>query len=84
MKTMLHTARILELFKNNERYGIEVSQFLVNWENLLRRKEEIIQKLKKGIHFILNTYNVKVLFGRAIVSERGVIYDNNEMRGIEY
>jgi len=63
-KAMLFSAEIWDHLKQAESYGIEgVSAPKLNWENLLKRKNDIIVKHTKGLDFLMKKNKITVVRG---------------------
>ena len=62
-KVLLHHAEIYETFKNAKEFGIEVSDFKLNWPAVLARKERIVNKHAKGIEFLFRKNKVETMQG---------------------
>jgi dihydrolipoamide dehydrogenase len=63
-KAMLFSAEIWDHLKHAESYGIEgVSAPKLNWENLLKRKNDIIVKHTKGLDFLMKKNKITVVRG---------------------
>src|ERR1700761_1565521 len=63
-KAMLFSAEIWDHLKHADSYGIEgVSTPKLNWENLLKRKNDIIVKHTKGLDFLMKKNKITVVRG---------------------
>jgi dihydrolipoamide dehydrogenase len=63
-KAMLFSAEIWDHLKHAASYGIEgVSAPTLNWENLLKRKNDIIVKHTKGLDFLMKKNKITVVRG---------------------
>ena len=62
-KVLLYHAEIYETFKNAKEFGIEVSEFHLDWAAVLARKEQIVNKHAKGIQFLFRKNNVDTMQG---------------------
>ena len=62
-KVLLHHAEIYDTFKNAKEFGIEVSDFKLNWPAVLERKEKIVNRHAKGIEFLLRKNKVETMQG---------------------
>jgi dihydrolipoamide dehydrogenase len=63
-KAMLFSAEVWDHLKHAESYGIEgVSAPTLNWENLLKRKNDIIVKHTKGLDFLMKKNKITVVRG---------------------
>ena len=62
-KVLLHHAEIFDSFKNAKEFGIEVSEFHLDWPAILARKEKIVSKHAKGIQFLFRKHSVETMQG---------------------
>ncbi|MBW4037505.1 MAG: dihydrolipoyl dehydrogenase [Acidobacteria bacterium] len=63
-KAMLFSAEIWDHLKHAASYGIEgVSAPTLNWDNLLKRKNDIIVKHTKGLDFLMKKNKITVVRG---------------------
>lgn len=62
-KTLLHSAHLYRKFNKAEECGIVVEKIGINYPRLHRRKEVIVNRLFKGIQFLLKKNNVEVFEG---------------------
>src|SRR6202789_629480 len=63
-KAMLFSAEIWDHLKHAESYGIDgVAAPTLNWENLLKRKNDIIVKHTKGLDFLMKKNKITVVRG---------------------
>jgi dihydrolipoamide dehydrogenase len=63
-KAMLFSAEVWDHLKHAESYGIDgVSAPKLNWENLLKRKNDIIVKHTKGLDFLMKKNKITVARG---------------------
>ena len=63
-KAMLFSAEVWDHLKHAESYGIEgVSTPKLNWQNVLKRKNDIIVKHTKGLDFLMKKNKVTVVRG---------------------
>lgn len=64
-KTLVHSARLFVESRHYAKFGLDVKGIDLVWENLQNRKRQIIEDLKNGIHFQLNSAKVEVIKGKA-------------------
>ena len=63
-KAMLFSAEVWDHLKHAESYGIDgVSAPRLNWENLLKRKNEIVTQHTKGLDFLMKKNKITVEHG---------------------
>lgn len=64
-KSLLTSARILNLVKNAQKFGIEVEKTSFNFSRIMERKSKIVNQLRGGVHYLLKNYKVKLIKGKA-------------------
>jgi dihydrolipoamide dehydrogenase len=62
-KALLLTAEIYDYFKNAREYGLECKEFSFDWEAVQARKQRIVNKLAKGIEYLLKKNQVETVQG---------------------
>jgi dihydrolipoamide dehydrogenase len=63
-KTLLFNAEIWDHLKHASEYGIDnVSDPVLNWESVLKRKDMIVNKHTKGLEFLMKKNKVTVING---------------------
>src|SRR5690625_676623 len=62
-KTLLRSAEVFRQTKAAESYGVELSQLTLNFTNVQKRKEKVIQQLYQGIQALLEKNSVSVYHG---------------------
>lgn len=71
-KTYVATANLMKKIKNSKRFGIEFEgEVNINFNNLVKRKNRVVNRLVKGIEYILKKRKVE------IINETGKILDKN-------
>lgn len=83
-KTLLHLAKIIEESKNLKNYGIEFSLSKIDIKKVKDFKERVILRLRKGVEFLLNKYNVELIKDKAIFEnekEIRLLNSNKKIKG---
>ena len=62
-KSLLKNAEVLELIKGSSKYGIDIKDFSVNWEKVIKRSRDIANRMGKGIQFLMKKNKVDVING---------------------
>ncbi|HMA68678.1 MAG TPA: dihydrolipoyl dehydrogenase [Candidatus Mcinerneyibacterium sp.] len=71
-KTYVATSNLMKKIKNSKRFGIEFEgEVNINFNNLVKRKNRVVNRLVKGIEYILKKRKVE------IINETGKILDKN-------
>ena len=60
---LLYHAEIYDTFKNAKEFGIDVSDFKLNWPATLARKDRIVNRHAKGIEFLFRKHKVETMRG---------------------
>jgi dihydrolipoamide dehydrogenase len=64
-KVMLHTAELLERLKEAQTLGLDVAPPAVNLARLHQRRAEVVEKLHKGIQYLMRKHKIDVFAGTA-------------------
>ncbi len=83
-KALIKSAKIRRLLDNSEKYGIEIGKESVktDWEKVIKRKDEIVQKLTAGVGMLLKKNGVDVIIGEAkFLSNREVEVNGIVLQG---
>ncbi len=64
-KTVLHAAEVIEEAKHATHFGIEFAPPKINLDGLRARKQEVVDKLAKGVAGLCKKAGVEVINGRA-------------------
>ena len=52
-KSLLKNAEVLELIKNSSKYGIEIKDYSVDWNKVIKRSRDIANRMGKGIQYLM-------------------------------
>lgn len=73
-KSLLQAAATYQAIKTGSaQWGMSVPEVAVDWSKLYQHKEEIVEQLKKGIAFLMNSNKVEVIKGAAQVVAEGKV-----------
>lgn len=73
-KVLLQTAELYEEFLNSELYGIKLDgRVSVDWNKLMKRKEEIASQLVNGVSGLLRLNSIEVIKGQASFIDKNTI-----------
>jgi dihydrolipoamide dehydrogenase len=72
-KAMLRSAEVLTTMRHSAEYGILADNVTVDFEKVVARREKVVKQLVGGIGGLLKSYNVEVLRGSGVLSERGKV-----------
>ena len=72
-KSLLKNAEVLELIKNSKKYGIEVKDYTVNWEKVIKRSRDIANRMGKGIQFLMKKNKIDVIDGFGKILDKNTV-----------
>lgn len=72
-KCLLEKAGLIEKIKKNTANGIFKEAGLFSWKKIQENKDSVVRKLTSGVESILKSYDIKIVKGKAILKESGVI-----------
>lgn len=68
-KTLVGSAKVFSLLTKAAEYGIQTgSDARPDWKRILERKNQVIARLVKGIHYLLDQAKVELISGTAVFS----------------
>jgi len=82
-KTLTSTAHLYTLMKRSANWGIDASFPSLNWEQVMRRKEQVIRRLVNGVKFLLKERRVNLISGTASFLDEKTLLVNEKDGGIE-
>lgn len=80
-KTLLRSAKVYEDLMNSEKFGIDIldkSSVKINWPNMQKRKDGIVNKLTGGVKILLKQNGVDVYDGFGEALDKNTIKVNDE------
>jgi len=77
-KSLLKNAEVLELVKNSKKYGIDIKEFSVNWEKVIKRSRDIANRMGKGIQFLMKKNNIDVINGFGKILDKNTVEVQND------
>ncbi|GLC87156.1 dihydrolipoyl dehydrogenase [Lysinibacillus piscis] len=81
-KTLLKHAEIIDNIEKAKDWGIEVSDIVLSFDKMKKRKNEVIERLRGGIAFLLKQGKIDVFNGFGSVQENGDVAVKTEA-GVE-
>lgn len=67
-KALLRSAEVFDLLKKAASYGLDIESATIDLGEVVKRSRNIVQKLSKGIAFMLRRAGVEVIQGEAVFS----------------
>ncbi len=77
-KAIMHSAEIYEEIKSADNLGISVQGADINFSAVIERKNQVVEKLRKGLALSLKNSGVVVINAEAKVKDKNTIIANNE------
>ena len=82
-KTLTSTAHLFTFMKRAGNWGIEVNSPVLNWAQVIRRKDQVVRRLVNGVKFLLKERKVSQLSGTASFLDERTLLINKTDGGIE-
>ena len=70
-KSLLYNAHVLDIIKNSKKYGIDIPEYTVNWDKVVKRSRDVSSRLSKGIEFLMKKNKI------TYIPEKGTLLDKN-------
>src|SRR5690554_3041703 len=83
-KTLVAVASFLSKIKRADEFGINISHYELSLERIRAKKEQIVSSLVQGIKFLMKKNKIRVIEGKAIVGEEGVLYIKSSPKKVRY
>ena len=71
-KTWLETAEIFQTVANAETFGVVAGDPKLDWQAALQRKNEIVDRLVKGLTGLMKTRGTDIIYGSGRIAARQV------------
>jgi len=62
-KSLLKNSEVLTYIKNASKYGIEISDYSINWSKVIKRSRDVARRLNKGIEYLLKKNKIEYVEG---------------------
>jgi dihydrolipoamide dehydrogenase len=72
-KALLRSSEVARLSRDASQFGVEIEFKGVNWGQVMRRKQRVVDQLVKGVEFLMKQNGIRVLQGRGRLAEPHVI-----------
>lgn len=79
MKSLIASANLYDEIKHSELYGIEAKDVSFNYDNVLKRKDDVVTTLRDGVIKSLNSNKVDIIYGQASLIDNKHIKCNDEI-----
>lgn len=72
-KALVSSAQIWENIKNADQYGLSAENISYDFKKIVKRKDQIVQRLTMGVQYLLKARKVQVIKGRAEILNPGEV-----------
>jgi len=77
-KALLHTAHLYDEFKHADEHGLRVDGVSIDFPKVHKRKAGIVDKLAKGVQFLMKKRKVDVLTGHGTILDKNTVAIKSE------
>jgi dihydrolipoamide dehydrogenase len=81
-KAWLESVKRLQMVKNASSFGIDGindTDLVFNWEKVRKRSAKIVQRLTKGVEYLLKKNGVEIIYGKAIIANTNSVKVENRL-----
>ena len=64
-KALLKNAKVLDVIKDANKFGIEIPSYKVNWNKIVQRSRNISKRLSKGVEFLMKKNKIDYIAASA-------------------
>jgi dihydrolipoamide dehydrogenase len=82
-KTLTSTAHLYTLMKKSSSWGIDSGFPGLNWDQVMRRKEQVVRRLVSGVKFLLKERKVSLISGPASFLDEKTLLIKKTNGGVE-
>jgi len=65
-KALLRSAEVFESISHASDYGVDVKDFSVNFDGMIKRSRKVADKMSKGVKFLMKANDIEVLNGTGV------------------
>lgn len=65
-KALLRSAEVFESISHASDYGVDVKDFSVNFDGMIKRSRKVANKMSKGVQFLMKANKIEVLMGTGV------------------
>ena len=77
-KALLHTAKFIKQLKNASKAGVNVENYSLDIDTIIKQKERVVSKLTRGIETLFKQYNVEMINGKGKIIDADTVRVNDE------
>lgn len=78
-KTILHSSELFKKFRNSQEFGISSDNITLDYSKVIERKNNVVEKLRKGIQLALKNSKVVVVNSEAQIKSKTEIEAGGEL-----
>lgn len=78
-KTILHSSELFKKFQNSQEFGISSDNITLDYSKVIERKNNVVEKLRKGIQLALKNSKVVVINSEAQIKSKTEIEAGGEL-----
>jgi dihydrolipoamide dehydrogenase len=72
-KEYLHSASLADTMHHAAEFGVDIPEFKVNFPNVYKRKNKIVDQLSKGVEFLMKKNKITVFKGQGTLAGKGKV-----------
>ena len=77
-KTILHSSELFKKFQNSQEFGVSSDNITLDYSKVIERKNNVVEKLRKGIQLALKNSKVVVINSEAQIKSKTAIEAGGE------
>ena len=77
-KSLLKNSEVLRYIKNSSKYGIDINDYSINWNKVIKRSRDVARRLNKGIEYLLKKNKIEHIQGKAKIIDINSLEVNNK------
>ncbi len=77
-KALLHTAKFIKQLKSASKAGVNVENYSLDLETILKQKNRVVSKLTKGIELLFTQNNVELILGKGKITSANTVMVDGE------
>lgn len=78
-KSFVKSAHLFDEIQRSAVFGIKVSQPVLEFEQVVKRKNEVVSSLSDGIKYLLSRWNIRFIEGEAKVEKNTIFVKNSKI-----
>lgn len=83
-KALLKSAEIHHTIKNASTFGVDVNDFNINFENILKRKEAIVDQMHSGVNQLMQHHHIDIYNGTGRILGTSIFSPQSGTISVEY